>query len=82
MTLNWTARYIADWADVKPEAARTEHEQAYLAGADEFAQLDTPLEFASLYLTAKCHLQVRALPCGRIIPGRRPYRRCHYQYSS
>ena len=57
MALNWTARYIADWADVRPETARTEHEQAYLAGADEFAQLDTPLEFASLYLTAKCHLQ-------------------------
>lgn len=56
MTLNWTARYIADWADIRPEGAGIEHEQAYLAGADEFAQLGTPLEFASLYLTAKCHL--------------------------
>jgi MoaA/NifB/PqqE/SkfB family radical SAM enzyme len=57
MTLNWTARYIADWADVRPEPAGIEQEQAYLAGAGEFAQLDTPLEFASLYVTAKCHLQ-------------------------
>ena len=57
MALNWTARYIADWADVRPERAGIEHEQAYLAGAGEFAQLDTPLEFASLYVTAKCHLR-------------------------
>ena len=57
MALNWTARYIADWADVRPEPAGIEHEQAYLAGAGEFAQLDTPLEFASLYVTAKCHLR-------------------------
>src|ERR1017187_1920483 len=56
MALSWTARYLVDWADVRPERAGIEHEQAYLAGADEFAQLGTPLEFASLYLTAKCHL--------------------------
>ena len=57
MALNWTGRYIADWADVRPERAGTEHERAYRTGADEFAQLDTPLEFASLYVTAKCHLR-------------------------
>jgi len=56
MALNWMARYVANWADVRPERAGIEHEQAYIAGAGEFAQLDTPLEFASLYLTARCHL--------------------------
>lgn len=57
MSLNWAARYIADWADVGPESARVEREQAFLASADEFAQLGTQLEFASLYVTAKCHLR-------------------------
>jgi hypothetical protein len=56
MPLNWSTRYITDWADVRPERAGVEREQAYLASAGEFAQLGTPLEFASLYVTAKCHL--------------------------
>lgn len=56
MSLTWAARSITDWADVRPERAGVEREQAYLASAGEFAQLGTPLEFASLYVTAKCHL--------------------------
>ena len=56
MAADWAQRYIVNWADVTPEPAGAEHEKTFLASAEEFAELETPLEFASLYLTAKCHL--------------------------
>jgi hypothetical protein len=54
---DWSMRYIARWADVKPSHEGSEHESRFRAGANDFGALETPLDFASLYVTAKCHLR-------------------------
>jgi MoaA/NifB/PqqE/SkfB family radical SAM enzyme len=53
---DWSTRYIAKWADISPSHEGSEHEYRFRAGADDFAALETPLDFASLYVTARCHL--------------------------
>jgi len=55
VTPELAGRHITDWADIRPEddGAR---EQRFLAGSGGLAALDAPLEFASLYVTARCHL--------------------------
>jgi len=43
--------------DMVPGHAGPAYEKNFCASAAAFSDLDTPLEFASLYVTAKCHLQ-------------------------
>jgi MoaA/NifB/PqqE/SkfB family radical SAM enzyme len=55
-TLSLAQRCVSDWLDIRPEHEGAEREQRFLAGSVELAALEAPLEFASLYVTARCHL--------------------------
>jgi MoaA/NifB/PqqE/SkfB family radical SAM enzyme len=69
---DWSMRYIARWADVKPSHEGSKHESRFRAGADDFGALETPLDFASLYVTAKCHLSCLHCHAEEEFPGAGP----------
>jgi len=55
-TLDMAQRSIADWADVRPEDEGAARERRFHDSSGDLAALEAPLEFASLYVTARCHL--------------------------
>lgn len=56
MTSPMTARHVTDWAGMAPDGAGAVYRERFEAGAAGLAGLETPLDFASLYVTARCHL--------------------------
>lgn len=72
MTPARTARRVSDWAEMEPRGAGTGYREKFLAAAGAFAGLATPLEFASLYLTARCHLECVHCHAEGSFPGTGP----------